>query len=222
MSLFPIIPPRGIVTPASLSFLQLTKDLSDLTTYQFTNENFGSEDSTREIICVAAWRSSTTTARTISAATIGGETADVHIEASDTTGITTYMSMGIFSANVPTGTSGTVQLSLSGSCIRCAIGVFRAINLQSRTPHDTASDTEDVLNMSLDIPAQGLLAAGSFFNSNNAVTSSGLTEDWDEDFGEGADRLAGGSASDLIQETGRSISFDGSDVSAVGVSASWS
>ena len=92
--------------------------------------------------------------------------------------------------------------------------VWRATGIgTSTTASDTASDTNDVVSMSIDVPEQGILIAGSAFESNGAITTVGVTEDYEDLTGCQFSQqfVAGGSAGPLSQETNRTVSFDGAN-----------
>lgn len=216
-----MVPRRGVggPQPASLAFLQATADAADQTTYDFTSQDFGSADATREIIVSVLWFTGAN-AQTLNSASIGGVSATIHVQNNDQISGNLYVGAAIISASVPTGTSGTVSVTLSAGCLGCAIGAYRAINLISTTPHHTATDDDDVINMSLNIPEDGVFVACAMFDAAGAVTTSGMTEDFDAGL-EGFVQYVGGSATGLSQETGRALGFDGPTGNAAGVAASW-
>jgi hypothetical protein len=210
----------GPATPASLAFLQAAADGTNQTTYNFASQNFGDEDATREIVVTVHWYG-LTGASALNSASIGGVSATIHVQNNDDLG-GAFVGSAIISASVPTGTSGTISVTFSAQCLGAAIGAYRVINLSSTTPHHTASDDDDVINMSLNIPENGVLVACAMFETAGVVATSGMTEDFDATL-ESAVQYVGGSGTGLSQETGRALSFDGAvgPNGAAGVAASW-
>jgi hypothetical protein len=206
--------------PASLAFLQATANTANQTTYNFTSQNFGDAAATREIIAAVHWYT-VADAETLDSASIGGASATIHVQNNDDLG-GAFVGSAIISASVPIGTSGTISVTFSAQCFGAAIGAYRVINLSSTTPHHTASDDDDVINMSLNIPDNGVFVACAMFSTAGAVTTAGMTEDFDDAIDTDV-QYVGGSATGLAAETGRALSFDGTVASsgAAGVAASW-
>ena len=202
-----------------LSFLQLTKDGSNASSYSITSVNFGTAAADREIIIAVFWRGDGTT-RTLNSATIGGVTATIHLQNADPDD-TNPEHAALISARVPTGTSGTVALTMSGNCFGAGIATYRAQRLTSRTPHATDTDDNDILSFSIDVPHRGFVIAAGMFSATTAGTVTGATEDYDEQDADNVRRFLGGSASELDKETGRSVSVNGGSGNAAGVCASW-
>jgi hypothetical protein len=204
---------------ASLAFLQAAANTADQTTYNFTSQNFGDEDATREIVVSVLWYTAAG-AETLDSASIGGVSATISVQNSVEFAPGLFVGAAIISASVPTGASGTISVTFSAGCLGAAIGAYRAINLSSTTPHHTATDDNDVINMSLNIPDDGVFVACAMFAAAGAVTTAGMTEDFDAAIGTDV-QYVGGSATGLAAETGRALSFDGPSGSAAGVAASW-
>src|SRR5882672_2885076 len=147
--------------PPSLEFLQFTEDTVDRTTYTFTSQNLGAADATRRIVVCCMW-SDGSTATTITSANIAGIAATIHVASdNDIQG-----NCAIFSALVPTGTSGTITFTVTagggGSVDRGAIAVYRALNETVASPNATASDTtisSKVLSVTVNIPVNGWVVA---------------------------------------------------------------
>lgn len=218
MSLFPIISP--VNAPPELLFLQQTESTSNQTTYSFSSQSFGDARSDREILVTIA-ATGNAAVRAISAATIGGVSADIHKQVNDSSPANPFFA-GIISAPVPMGTSGTVSITFSGGCLKCGIAMYRAIRLASRTAHATAFDTDDVLSMSLNIKSGGFAVGVAHFGneSTNIVTTGLANEDYEATF-ETFSRRIHASESGMSKETGRSIQFNGGGTNAAGACASW-
>jgi len=196
--------------PASLTYLTTASDTVDRTAYTFSGLSLGDADPSRIIAVVV----NCTDVLTVTSVTVAGVSATIHLQA---TGI--FTTCAIATAAVPTGTTGDVVVNLNTTGEDCGVGLWRIVNLPSTTPYDTASNSEDPIVMSIDIPNRGILVAGGTFDQNGAVTTTGCTENYDYDVG--TDRFCGGSGSGLTPELNRTITFDGTAGGAAGVAASW-
>lgn len=202
----------GGVTPGSVAFIGTTIDTTVGAPQTFTGVSIGAADATRRVIVVIHGSG---TGGAVTAVTIGGISATIHASAVDVDDRSC-----IVSAAVPTGTTATIVVTYTGSAWdEMGIAVFRAINLVSGTPHATATDTVDVVSMSINIPTNGILVAGCINNTSAGMTTVGVTENYDLAIGD--DQMAGGCATGLPAQTNRTVSFDGSSSQANGVAASW-
>lgn len=151
--------------------------------YVFTTQAFGAEAWNRHIIvgyCTSV------SGRTVSSATIGGVSATKFGETLSADSGTTC---GFLIAAVPTGTTGTVSITLNFLNARMGIGVWRVTGLRSATPTATATDTSvtsDALSNSIAIPAGGI-ALGNVYAANGTVSWAwtNLSENFDHDVGGG-------------------------------------
>jgi hypothetical protein len=115
----------------------------------------------------------------IDAVTIGGVEATIIADGNDGQ---THGTLAI--AEVPTGTSGTVEVEASDAGERAAFASYRLMNPASATPSDTATDTggggnDGVATLTLDIPAGGA-AVGCACSLNDLAGANvwvGLVED---------------------------------------------
>lgn len=189
---------------AELEFRTSAVDGSNLTTYSFASQDIGAADATRRVI-VALSASGSISARTLSSATIAGVGATIHVN------INSIDHFSIFSAQVASGTTATISVTLSGACIRAGIGIWRLINETSGTPHATASDatmSSNVLSLNIDVPSNGVLVAGGIYIGTAATASwSGATERYDAALEGGTTCHTGASETGLGSETGRAVSF---------------
>jgi hypothetical protein len=128
-------------------------------------------------------------------------------------------------AEVPTGISGTVSFSWSGGpSVDTGIGIWRVMNV-TETPFDTATDDiTDPLDVSLNVPANGIVIASSFAVNGTGITFNGLAnEDFEVDVSGSNERHAGASELFASAQTPLSltISNPNSPTDNVGVAASW-
>lgn len=171
-------PHTGIAT--ELSFLQGSMNVSDLTTYTFSSQNLGAADPNRWIVvCVGG---TTNTARSISSVTVGGVSATKIAQAE---GSTVYRHISIWVAPVPTGTTGDIVVTWSGSLARCGYSAYRLITGVAPTAaYDVQTDltlTSSDLSVSIGRPSGGVVVASTINAASGAtgVTWAGTTEDYD-------------------------------------------
>ncbi|TJU85567.1 MAG: hypothetical protein E5Y10_24385 [Mesorhizobium sp.] len=197
----------------SVEFLGYTENEGNLTTYTFLAEDFGLPSSTREIFVGVSWAGGATV-RAISSATIGGVAATIHIQAGVSDGVDQSVNAGIISAVVPSGTSGTIEVTLAAAVNLCAIGVYRVVRRTALVDSDTNThnsgnpiDVEDPI----DVGSNGaIIAVATFSSENGGVTWAGVTETYDDTEGGGSSphqtRYSGAFISGLATEVGRIVS----------------
>jgi len=140
---------------------------SDATTYTFSARNLGTADANRYIVVGVGHRSAST--RTGFTCSVAGVSAT--LIASRTVG---PVSSGIhyahlFLAHVPTGTSGDIVFSSSGSSLRCGIAVWALDN-----PNTTPTDTAEVTSSAGTTPATAditVAAGGAAFAVTTTVSA---------------------------------------------------
>lgn len=166
--------------PTTISFLQLVRDDSDLTTYTYASQNFGGADPRRYLIAALGGRANV--ARTLNGVTIGGVTATSLANVTvGTTGI-----VSLWSAYVPTGASGDVVATYSGGMLRTSCALFRLLSDSDATvPTDSQTDNTlsgSDLSVSLAVPVGGVAIAAIHTNTTgtSSATWSGVTESYDQ------------------------------------------
>ena len=189
--------------PASLTYIGTSVDNSDTATHTYPDHAIGAAASDREVIIAVNYDDNAT--NSLSSATIGGETATIHVDTGTTSGIPP--GVAIISALVDTGTTGTIVLNFTAAIRHSAVNVYRAVDLTSRTPHATDSATVNggaSASLSVNVPANGILLAGAVIKANKTATWTGATKNaetgWTE---EGTESAA--SESGLDVETGRAV-----------------
>lgn len=201
----------------ALTFLQANGS-ADATTHTFSGENLGTASADRYIIVNVSGRSGVA-GRTISSVTIGGVTATESVQAGDANNKSVA---GIYIANVPTGATGDIVVTFSGSKV-CGIGVYHATNLASTTPTDTGSDTSGTspLSDTLNINAGGFAIACSL-EFDPSMTWTNLDEDYDEVATGSNPYHSGASKTFDTEQTALSITGDwGISNAPILVMASW-
>lgn len=149
-------------------FLQGASDISDLTTYTFATQNLGTASSDRVIFAVVSGRQSS--ARTISSVTIGGVTAtEVGTRGSS------QNPLGIWSAAVPSGTTGDVVVTFSGAMLRARI-ILWSVTGGAATVADSqfGTDTATVTGVT-----GGFIIAGACTTGTSSFTWTNATEQYD-------------------------------------------
>jgi hypothetical protein len=87
--------------------------------------------------------------------------------------------LSIWAAMVPTGTSGDVVVTFSGSAGRSVVSTYAVYGRSNVTAHATVTDVASPFSQNLAVPAGGV-AIGALENSAMAsATWTGLTEDYD-------------------------------------------
>jgi hypothetical protein len=162
--------------PPALTFLQAATDSADATTYSFASQNFGSAHPNRFLIATFGWAAGANP--TGSSCTIGGITASKAVE------VVPAVSSGgacIFIARVPSGTSGTVAITLTGGAVRMALGLYAATDLRSETPTATSSHNAAVSGVTsgtIAVQGQGIVVGTAFsIDAVSGYTWTGLTKD---------------------------------------------
>jgi len=200
------------------AFLHSATDIGNLSVYTFHDQNLGVADVGRYII-VAAMARKAGAATTITSITVGGESATIVKQV--TNNITNTDIAGIAIAAVPTGTSGDIVVTFGAGMVRCAIGVYRVVGIDSATPADSGSSIADDPTCSLDVPAGGF-AIGTGLTAKAASASwTGLTEDYDGTL-ETYVTYTGASDEFVAEQAGLTIVIDFAlSAESVGVFASW-
>lgn len=163
---------------ATITFLQLTKSATDLSTYTFSSVNFGTASAARYLICAINGRTldGTSSGSVISSVTIGGVSATINTQVQNSGNI-----VGIATALVPTGTSGDVVVVFAETMTNADIALYSADGLTSATALDTGTSTASNGTATLDITGGGVgVAIAKNDDGSLTATWTGLTEDYDE------------------------------------------
>lgn len=188
---------------------------------------FNVADATRRVVIVAHWEASAGVHRTISSATIGGIAATVHVN-NPIPGIsTTFMyGVGIFSAAVPTGTSGTVVINFSGGATLQRIGSFSLYGHAAGTTATASGDEADPsgdLTININAGTDGTVIAGACTHreiGGDPYNLTGVTEAYQQaDQGQDAGGYTAG-ANGVIAVSMTGVLVSGFAGNAV-VAASW-
>ena len=195
------------------AFLQAANATGSAVQHTFATQNIGAAHADRIIVCAIA---ANTTPVTLSSATIGGIAATIDIQNDDATEFA-----AVISAPVPSGTTATVVLNFANAALDVSIGLYRFVGLNSQTPTATASNDDDPTASTINVSANGfIVGVASFDADTTAITTVGVTENYDADIG--SSRAVGGIFSNGgTAEAGRTVSFDGGITNAAGVWAAY-
>ncbi len=133
----------------------------------FAGMSFGAENPTRFMLAGIGWYSTTATPPTV---TIGGVTATLLVSALDGTQIRS----GLFIASLPTGTSGSVVVSLGGTLTLTSAVLWSLTNVTSSTPYATSADNIDPITLNLNVDGLGV-AAGFVIGNAGTLGAIGWT-----------------------------------------------
>lgn len=198
-------------------------------TPSFSSVDLGDATTNRVIVVALSWFASSS--RTLSSATINGVAASIVQQGSDGD----EGSVGIISAIVPTGTSGTIALTFSGTVTRVSGGVYALYNLQSTTAIDSDAQSGQVIfgiggnrSVTIDTLADGVVIAAGGVSENGGTTtigySAGVSEDYENvsgDFRANGGSGVSSSTSMTVTMTATNDGFTEDDCYSVVVAASW-
>ena len=175
----------------------------------FSAKAFGAATVNRKI--VAAWVVNRASAETLTSVTIGGVTATNDVTIADVNGGGQFC--GISSATVPTGTTGDIVITMSGSVQNAGVAVYRLID--AGAVYNTATDnvsTADAMQANINIPAGGCAIAIAGFDGSVAARTcvwTNLTEDVDTTV-EGTNTISTASQTFDVAQTSLSITAQAS------------
>lgn len=156
----------GGVAAATIEFTESEEQAGDSSPYTFSNKAYGAAASNRTVIVsIAAHLDGS---GLFTAVTIDGVSATEIVQASDSS-----METAIWAADVPTGVSGDIVVTCSGSPNRCSIGVWAAYGIGAAD--DTAVDIAEAFSQALTISAGGVAVAVSINNHATATASWGVS-----------------------------------------------
>ena len=153
---------------------------------KFDGMAIGDADSTRLVVAGISAARSAGGSHTVSACTIGGETASLVVRQETTNNDVCEL----WAATVPTGTTADVDITFSATCNKAGVGLWRLTNCAT-TATETASDSGGIpYAANLEIPEDGV-GIGYFNNvqedadggsAGNRTTWTNLTKDFDAQF----------------------------------------
>jgi hypothetical protein len=183
---------------------------------------FGDADADRVIVLSLQRRHASAEASVT--VTIGGVTATQHTSQKSSSTTTAHLYSDVYSAAVPTGTSGTVELTGASATVWMAFGVYRLVGF-SQTPTDTYSENDTVNFSDTLTTVDGDFVVGSVASNLEGPSTAwtGLAEDYDNDVGadgpSGASAVASGTTQALTADiSGGNTAFCSASAAALPVS----
>lgn len=166
---------------AGVAYASNSTSTTDAGTYTFASQAIGAASSDRLVVVAIHSRRATTDETTINSVTIGGVSAAVYAEHTNTAG--GNLSLSAFAvAAVATGTTATVEIVFSRTMVRCGIGVW-AVTGASSTPTATASTSSSGSFTIAAGNASVVISSASEAFNTGSVTWAALTERYDVYFG---------------------------------------
>jgi hypothetical protein len=153
-----------------LEYLGSSQIASTLTTYTFSSASFGTATADRRIIVSIAGANNS---RTLSSVTVGGITATINIS---------YTASGdnnrvaIVTAFVPTGTSGDIVVTWSGSQSATTIGWWKATGLTTNEAY--ATETNDIPSSPATMNIAGLNGGFYIGVAGTSGSTGGYVNTW--------------------------------------------
>lgn len=181
---FPLMPFTGLVEPPNptVTYVTTVGSSSNVFTYTFTGTSIGTASADRLVVVCAMINARSVEPYSISSITIGGTAANIVVSSS------LGRNSAIGYLLVPTGTTATIVVNLSGSGTpgRCIAGIFTVTGYTNAVPEFVGSAYSDTNVASLTIPANVSSGAGLVaccYIGNNGTSggtwSSPLVEHYD-------------------------------------------
>lgn len=166
------------LTPAVPTFIGVTDDTSDASTYTFTGAAIGVAATDR--LVVVGIGASAGGARSVSSVTIGGVTAALI----NTSTLSADGIAAIACLRVAAGTTANIVVNFSGGCTSCSIGVWNINGQQSDTPvanlNSNSASSDNGKNVNIAVKDKGCaigVSAKGF--QNDGYTWTGASERYD-------------------------------------------
>lgn len=149
----------------SLAYVGHASTAGDGTGFTATALPLGPAAADRQIRAVVTWRAAT--AVTLASATIAGLTATIEYQ----TNQNTSSGVAIIVASVPSGTTGDVVLTFSGTMVRAGVALYRTAG---GTVTVSGAGAAGATSATVTCPAGGFVLAGAF---SSTPTLSGVSQD---------------------------------------------
>ena len=187
----------GVSTPVEATFETSQVDTTDTgSPLTFSGVDLGDAAANRHIVVGVgvSWGGSAQ----VSGVTVGGQSATEIIEV----GLASQKA-SLHIAAVPTGATGDIVITTTGTGESWGIGVWRLIGANA-TPDDTGSSTADPMVDTINCPAGGVIIGYAHAQNGNTHTWTNLTEQFDETT-EGSFQHTGAFDTFAATQSGRSI-----------------
>ena len=193
--------------PPSVSYIGITKP-AVAQNFTLSGLSIGAADETRRVIIALAWNNAVAhrTVSSITMDTVSMGAALVSVVGSSFLG----GDIAFYSALKPAGTTADFQINFSGINVALSVAIFRALNENSITPHDTLSDNAisgSNFSDTINIANSGwvIATANGSGTSPTGVTWAGATEQFDDVIDATVVRDSGALEQLLSVQTGRTI-----------------
>lgn len=165
----------GAANITAFEFIGSTTNNDNATTYTFSAASLGTADANRRIIVAFGARAGSNSAFSISSATIGGVSAIIAVQKNAVDDGANTDIAALLVADVPTGSTGDVVVTMSRGGVRAAMAVYRVVATSALTSIDTADSSGSAsASMSLDVqPSSIAIAVGAsrYFDSTGHTYS---------------------------------------------------
>jgi len=209
------------VIDASISFLALSENVTDASTFTFSNAALGAATSDRKIVVALTCARGTGSPVDVTGVTIGGVTATEAIGFNTSEG-----SFGnIFFANVPTGTTGDIVITNDGNSSGMSCGAYRVVDA-AVSAQDTGSSEADPMTDTIAVTKGGVGVACAMSQGSGMGTFAwtGIDDEhYDKQF-EGTTYISGASEAFASTDSSLTVTADpsvASHASDLMVCASW-
>lgn len=158
-----------------LTYQDTDSDLTAQSTYTLSGMGIGTANTNRRVLVAIGIIN--IPVRTVTGVTIGGVSATELAQVSNAGGVTTAW----YYADVPTGTTANVVITLDASASNCHAATYRLVGENSMTPTDTDTTNGSGSSQSTTVTktGQGVALSANTLSSSANSTWSNLTEDID-------------------------------------------
>lgn len=207
----------GVATPPSYTFNAQSGDNNTRSTFTFTSVSFGTAAAGRLVV---VFFSTANGQDSVTSATIGGVSATVGITQAGSSAVRITAVYAV----VPTGTSGTVVINLTGTSSRGRMACFSIYDLSSTTPEDTdgTANSSNVSTNTLSVSKDAVVLAGIVHVDNGqSFVWSGVTEAYDTDNGFPGTHSGGGALAASTNATYSITSTRSADSRRAQIALAW-
>lgn len=199
----------GEKPPAEVSNVSDAQSSSGASSFSFTSQAFGTVATNRKLVLAVSTADYSDSNVTV--VTIGGISASLAKAQASTNGA---IHTAIWQADVPTGTSGTIAVTLGNTSSGCGISLFRVVN--AGTGPTAASDTGGaglesaegaVASDTLTILAGGIAIGCAMTSNSSGNVWTYLTENTDDDYEGGSHRHSSASIASAAGVTNQTITM---------------
>jgi len=207
-------------SPVELTYIGASSDGGGGTTYTFLSTSIGTASADRLVI-VAVTGGHADAKHNLTDVTIGGVSATIHATPADPNTNDSWISCGIASLVVTTGTTATIGVTWDKSINGCSVAVYTLKDYQSSTPIDTYEDASVAnatsISATIDLRGGGATVFVASLRENLSSWSSAISDYafQDGDAGIGVAHITGDTSESGHTETMTMASSDTRSIAAV-------